>query len=288
MEITWLGQPDCHQLSLVGGKVANLSRLAADYPVPPGFCLTTNAFAQWTLTENKTEPRVPPSIYELLAEAYQSLAKMCQVAEPKVAVRSSAIDEDGQNASFAGQYETYLNQVGIDAVAKAVARCWASVDSGNVQEYRRQQGQLTENQQIAVLVQQLVAADLSAVVFSANPISGNREEIIINASWGLGESIVGGTVTPDTYVVRKSDLTLIRQEIAEKQQMTIMTNNGTKEVMVPSVLSKQPAITKKQAIELAKLAFTLEEQMGWLVDIECAFQADKLYLLQCRPITTLT
>ncbi|RKZ92001.1 MAG: hypothetical protein DRR19_05585 [Candidatus Parabeggiatoa sp. nov. 1] len=288
MEIAWLDQPDCHQISLVGGKVANLSRLAADYPVPPGFCLTTSAFAQWTLTKDNTSPTVPPSIYELLADAYQSLAKTCQVAEPKVAVRSSATDEDGQKASFAGQYETYLNQVGIDAVAKAVARCWASVYSGCVQEYRRQQELLTETPQIAVLVQQMVAADISVVVFSANPVSNNREEIIINASWGLGESIVGGTVTPDTYVVCKSDLTLIRQEIADKQQMTIMTNNGTKEVTVPRLLSKQPALTKAQAIELAKLALTLEEKMGGLVDIECAFQADKLYLLQCRPITTLT
>ncbi len=287
MEIAWLDQPDCHQLSLVGGKVANLNRLATDYLVPPGFCLTTNAFTQWALTKDDTSSTIPPFIYELLADAYQSLATKCQVAEPKVAVRSSATDEDGQKASFAGQYETYLNQVGIDAVAKAVVRCWTSVYSDSVQEYRRQQGQLTENPQIAVLVQQMVAADISAVVFSANPVSNNQEEIIINASWGLGESIVGGTVTPDTYVVCKSDLTLIRQEIADKQLMTIMTNNGTKEVTVPRLLSEQPALTKTQAIELAKLALALEERMGELVDIECAFQANKLYLLQCRPITTL-
>jgi len=120
-----------------------------------------------------------------------------------VAVRSSALDEDGAGASFAGQHETYLNVVGAAAVAEAVARCWASVRSSRALEYRRRQGFPLDGARIAVLVQQLIPADVSSVVFSANPVTGSRDEVMINASWGLGESIVGGTVTPDTYVVRR-------------------------------------------------------------------------------------
>jgi len=287
-KLIWLGQPIGHNLTLVGGKVAHLNSLAADYPVPLGFCLTTTAFEQWALTTHNATT-VPSAIYDILAMAYHSLAEQCQMVKPSVAVRSSAVDEDGSAASFAGQYETDLNIVGVEAVAEAVARCWASAYSKRVQTYRHQQSQLTTPVKLAVLVQQLVAADIAAVVFSANPVTGNREEIIINASWGLGESIVGGTVTPDTYVIRKSDLTIKKREIAQKQRMTVMIpNGGTQEVAVPRLLSQQPAMSDAQAIEMAQLALKLEADKGWFVDIECAYQGEKLYLLQCRPITRLS
>src|SRR6186713_779371 len=109
---------------------------------------------------------------------------------------------------FAGPHETYLNIVGAEAIIQAVIRCWESARSEHALDYRRQQGLSVERPQLAVLVQRLVASDVSAVIFSANPITGSRDEIMINASWGLGESIVGGTVTPDTFVVRKSDLAI--------------------------------------------------------------------------------
>jgi pyruvate,water dikinase len=290
MYLLWLGQPACNDVTLVGGKVANLSRLATDYTtrVPAGFCLTTSAFREW-------EPDVatlPPTIYKLLATAYDALVEQC--GDPKVAVRSSAVDEDGPNLSFAGQYETYLNLSGVEAVAQAVVRCWASAHSARVEAYRRQRvepnrdiRQAGRDIRLAVLVQQLVVADMSAVVFSANPVSGKRDEIVINATWGLGESLVGGTVTPDTYVVRQSDLTLIKRQIATKQRMTVLLPNGTREVCVPRLMSKQPAISDAQAVDMAQLALTLETRMGWPVDLECAYRAQKLYLLQCRPITTL-
>jgi pyruvate,water dikinase len=155
------------------------------------------------------------------------------------AVRSSAVDEDGAAASFAGQHETYLNIVGADAIIQAVTRCWESARSERALEYRRQQGLSLEHPQIAVLVQQLVASDVSAVVFSANPITGNRNEVVINASWGLGESIVGGTVTPDMFVVRKSDVAVISRVLADKQHMTVSAPGGTREVDVPRFLRQQ-------------------------------------------------
>lgn len=300
MYLLWLGQPACNDVTLVGGKVANLSRLAPDYPVPPGFCLTTNAFREW-----EADPTTFwLAIHERLTTAYEALGE--PGGSPRVAVRSSAVDEDGQKLSFAGQYETFLNITGVEAVADAVQRCWAFARSARVTAYRRQRVQSSQENQsdvpkaqqtseghdmsgigLAVLVQQLVLADVSAVVFSANPVSGDQNEIVINATWGLGESLVGGTVTPDTVTVRKSDLSIIKREVAEKQRMTVLAQRGTQEVGVPRFISKQPAISDKQAIEMAQLALTIEKQMGWPVDLECAYRAETLYLLQCRPITTL-
>jgi pyruvate,water dikinase len=154
-------------------------------------------------------------------------------------------------------------------------------------DYRRQQGLSVERPQIAVLVQQLVASDVSAVIFSANPITGNCDEIMINASWGLGESIVGGTVTPDMFIVRKSDMAIVQRIIADKQCMTISTPGGTHEVGVPRFLRKTSSLNDEQVIEMTKLALALETTMEYSVDIECAYAGGELYLLQCRPITTL-
>jgi pyruvate,water dikinase len=203
------------------------------------------------------------------------------------AVRSSAVDEDGTRASFAGQHETYLNIVGADAILQAVTRCWESARAERALEYRRQQRLSIERMQIAVLVQQLIPADVSAVVFSANPITGNRDEIMINASWGLGESIVGGTVRPDTFIVRKSDLAVVQRIIADKQCMTVSAPAGTHEVETPRFLRNTSSLNDEQVIGMAKLALTLETTMEYPVDVECAYAGGELYLLQCRPITTL-
>ncbi len=197
MDIPWLGHPDCHDINRVGAKAANLSLLTASHRIPPGFCVTTEGYARWAEQNGAGEPPyptqgMPSALYNDIAAAYQTLAERCGVSDPGVAVRSSGVDEDGATASFAGQHETYLNIVGVDAVAEAVIRCWASASSEHALAYRQQQGLSVQSVRLAVLVQQLVPADTSAVVFSANPVSGNREEIVINASWGLGESVVQG------------------------------------------------------------------------------------------------
>lgn len=279
--ILWLGEPAACDLSLVGGKTANLSLLAAKYPVPPGFCLTTEAF------DKRTGGEFPPALYGELATAYRKLADLCGMTEPGVAVRSSAVDEDGAAASFAGQHETYLNVGGVEAVAEAVVRCWASARTERAVEYRRQKGLALGSARLAVLVQRLVPADVSAVVFSANPVTGGREEILINATWGLGESLVGGTVTPDAYVVSKGELALSECRISEKRRMTVAVPGGTREVEMPGFLRDETSLSEGQAVEMAKLALALEEEMGWPVDLECAYAGGRLCLLQCRPVTTL-
>jgi pyruvate,water dikinase len=205
---------------------------------------------------------------------------------PRVAVRSSAIDEDGALASFAGQHETYLNLSGPEEIADAVIRCWETSRSDRAFAYRREFGLQVETVQLAVLVQQLVRSDASAVVFSANPVTGSRGEIVVNATIGLGESLVGGTVTPDSWRVDKERLTVIQACIGDKQRMTIATTDGTREVDVPRVLRLASSLNEAQVVELANLARGLEQVTGWAVDVEAAYFRGKLYLLQCRPITS--
>ena len=278
MNLLWLGDPKSFDVTLVGGKAANLSRLARMYHrVPDGFSLPVTVMDEAHPLDLRSE----------ITRAISDLMACHSLPDFIAAVRSSAVDEDGATVSFAGQHETYLNIVGADAIIQAVARCWESAHSERALEYRRQQGLPVERPQIAVLVQQLVPADVSAVVFSANPITGNHDEVMINASWGLGESIVGGTVTPDTFIVRKSDLSVTNHMIADKQHMTVSASGGTREVDVPRFLRQQASLSDEQAREMAQLALTLETTTGYAVDVECAYADGQLYLLQCRPVTTL-
>ena len=278
MNLLWLGDPKSFDIALVGGKAANLSRLARLYHrVPDGFSLPVTVMDEVH----------PLDLRDEITAAISDLMACHSLSDFIAAVRSSAVDEDGATASFAGQHETYLNIVGADAILQAVTRCWESARSERALEYRRQQGLSVEHVQIAVLVQQLIVSDVSAVVFSANPITGNRDEIVINASWGLGESIVGGTVTPDTFIVGKSDLAVVQRVISDKQRMTVSAPGGTHEVGVPRFLRNTTSLNDEQVIEMAKLALTLEVTMEHPVDVECAYAGGELYLLQCRPITTL-
>ena len=278
MNLLWLGDPKSFDSSLVGGKAANLSRLARMYHrVPDGFSLPVTVMDEVH----------PFDLRDEIICAISDLMNCHSLSEFIAAVRSSAVDEDGATASFAGQHETYLNIVGAEAILQAVIRCWESARSEHALDYRRQQGLSVTHPQIAVFVQQLVASDVSAVIFSANPLTGNDDEIMINANWGLGESIVGGTITPDTFLVRKSDLAVIQRIIADKQCMTVPAPGGTHEVGVPRFLRNISSLNDDQVIEMAKLALTLETTMEYAVDVECAYAAGELYLLQCRPITTL-
>jgi pyruvate,water dikinase len=274
VEILWVGDARACDASLAGGKAANLSRLAAAHPVPYGFVVATGA------------ARLDRRARAIVATAYDRLAERTGIAAPAVAVRSSAIDEDGPGASFAGQHESFLNVAGADQVWWATCRCLASFRSERATGYRRASGLAALPERAAVLVQCQVPADASAVVFSANPITGSRDEVVVNASWGLGESIVGGTVTPDAYLVARDGLA-VRRHVAVKERMTVPVNGGTREVTVPSRIARMPALEDDDARAAAELALALENQMGWPVDLELAWAGTDLFLLQCRPITTL-
>lgn len=278
VNLLWLGDPSSFDVALVGGKAANLSRLARMYHrVPDGFSLPVTVMEEGHPLDLRAE----------IDRAISDLMACHRLPELLVAVRSSAVEEDGATASFAGMHETYLNVAGTEAILQAIARCWDSARSPRALEYRRQQGLSLEQVHLAVLVQQLIVSDVSIVVFSVNPVTSNRAEVIINASWGLGESIVSGMVTPDTFIVRKSDLEVTSQTIADKERMTVAVPGGTREVDVPRFLHGEACLSREQLIEVAQLALSLEATMGYPVDIECAYARGKLYLLQCRPITTL-
>ena len=286
MTILWLGDEDCHDVQRVGGKAANLSRLAAGYRVPAGFCLTPDLYREW-LDGPKQDITLPQELRDIVSREYQEMTARCGIVDPAVAVRSSALDEDGQGVSFAGQYDTYLNIQGPEAISDAIVKCWDSVGGERMAAYRKEHNLPAESLGVAVLVQQLIPAEVSGVVFSANPISGNRDEVMINATWGLGESLVSGKVTPDTLWVQKSDLKVKNSQIGEKGLMTVLTEGGTEEVRVPRAQRQAPSLDDEKTGEIAKLAIDLEQEMGWPVDLEFAYYANDLYLLQCRPITTL-
>ena len=291
LPVLWLGEPGCDDPRRVGGKAAALSRLAARWPVPDGFCLPVEVHRRL-----RSEELRPPDLRHGLRPAYRRLADSWW-RRPPVAVRSSAPGEDSADASFAGQHDTVLNAVGIGAVADAVLACCQSVDADRARAYRaardragagdRADGRTEDPARMAVLVQRLVDADVSAVVFSADPVTGSRDEVLINASWGLGEAVVAGTVTPDTYRLSRQPVDVVDREIADKDVMVAPARRGTREVAVPQARRTQPALDLEQCTELARLAIELEAETGRPVDLECAYHDGELYLLQCRPITSL-
>ncbi|MEK6225842.1 MAG: PEP/pyruvate-binding domain-containing protein [Chloroflexota bacterium] len=262
MHVAWLGEPASLDATTVGGKTANLGRLATSFRVPPGFCLDATVHERLGgALEGETWAH--DELHELVVEAYAELAKRLRTDAPLVAVRSSAIGEDSLDASFAGQYETILNVTGAHAVVDAVLDCWRSLSTERSIAYRRERG-INKTPHIAVLVQQMVDPEVSAIAFSADPVSGARDIIVVNATRGLGDAIASGTVTPHSFSVHKSDLRIVDRRIA----------NG------------QP-ISDDDVLAIARLAAQLEETMKWPVDIECALRDGELHLLQCRPITTL-
>ncbi|HEV2784966.1 MAG TPA: PEP/pyruvate-binding domain-containing protein [Solirubrobacteraceae bacterium] len=267
--ILWLEDPAATSPRRTGGKAAALAALAGRLPIPAGFVVVGE---------------VDEAAVEL---AYAELADRAGSGEPLVAVRSSAADEDGLESSFAGQHETILGVRGLAEVLKAIAECRASQHSDRALHYRRTNGLATPSAPLPVLVQLLVPADAAAVVFSVNPVTPRSGEVLVNAAFGLGESIVGGTVTPDDFALARTSLAITRRTIADKRRMTVRAPGGSREVDVPAPLRRMASISDDQARTAAQLALDLERDLGFPVDLEVAWTGDDLHLLQCRPITTL-
>ncbi|MDR1328430.1 MAG: pyruvate, phosphate dikinase, partial [Oscillospiraceae bacterium] len=299
-------------LDTVGGKGMSLSKLlAAGIPVPDGFYVTTAAYRNF-IEANRIQPHInkltdgidagntgrledvstrigllfnagemPPEVAAAIKSAYAGLGSVA------VAVRSSATAEDLPDASFAGQQETYLNMQGESEVLAAVKRCWASLWTARAIAYRVKNGISKEFVALAVVVQKLVFSDASGVMFTLNPVNGRRGEMIMNAAWGLGEAVVSGLVTPDTIVADKQSERILSYETASKEIMTVRTPTGTEEIPVPERLRGKHALTKRQALRLARLGGKIERQYQTPMDIEWALEKDDLYIVQARPITVL-
>ena len=195
--------------------------------------------------------------------------------------------EDGSSFSLAGLFETVLNVVGGEKLVDAVMSCWASARSERVRAYTSR-NRLSDRAMMAVLVQELVAGDVAAVAFSMNPITGNANEVVINANWGLGASIVGGTVDPDSYIVRKPDFDIMKRTVAKKRLMTVpLSGGGTDEVEVQKSRRNITSLQDDQIREVARLVVNLERSIGMPVEIEITYRKERISLLQCRPITAL-
>jgi pyruvate,water dikinase len=206
-----------------------------------------------------------------------------------VAIRSSGTVEDLEDASCAGQQDTYLFVIGLDNVINYIKECWASLFNECAIFYRHKKGFGSVDISIAVVVQRMVNAEKAGVMFSANPITGNKDEVIIEAAWGLGESVVQGIVTPDNYWIKKDSYQVVNEYIAEKETMVVRLSElgGVKEVPVPPERSEIPVLSEQELKELVDIAVQVEAFYNKPQDLEWAYENNKLYLLQSRPITTL-
>ena len=301
-------------LETVGGKGASLARLIrGGLPVPGGFHITTDAYRLF-VKENKLQPgirralapidlsspqtletasqeihelflagEISPSLADAILDGYAQIS----TDSPAVAVRSSATAEDLPEASFAGQQETYLNVRGPEAVLEAVRKCWASLWTGRAIGYRMRQEIESEGVALAVVVQSMIPAEVAGIMFTANPLNGQRAEAVINAAWGLGEAIVGGQVTPDTFTVEKTSGAVINRELAPKRIQTAPTDSGIETQPVPEHLQNIPALSDEQAAELTELGNQIEIIYGIPMDIEWTLTDGEFAIVQARPVTAL-
>jgi pyruvate,water dikinase len=302
----WLGA-GLNDPALLGGKALGLDRLAhSGLPTPPGFCLTTSAYRHylntygWTSRYDALLAELPdeaarqelehlaqsrPLPDDLRAVLHEGLAQMTDRFLPRAlfAVRSSAVGEDTVNTSFAGQHESVLG-VSIDQVEAAIQTCWASLWSPRAVAYRVRRNVEFAGAAMAVVVQGLVPAEVSAVAFTKNPVNGRDDEIMINAAWGLGEVIVSGTITPDTILLDKATLQVRSILPGDKSwRIDARSTGGTEQV---EVTQPGPALDESKLVALGKLCQAVEQTFGMPMDIEAAFTAGQWYLVQARPITS--
>lgn len=311
--ILWLNEIRKDDIPSVGGKGASLGEMTSiGLPVPQGFVVTAQAFRRFLqLTKledsifdilesldvddndalNATADKVkalvgsakmPDAIKKEIAASYKKMG-----AETVVAVRSSATAEDLPDASFAGQQDTYLNILGESDLLEAVQDCWASLYGGRAIYYRAKQGFDDRTVNIAVVVQQLVFSEKAGVMFSSHPISG-AATVIIEGSWGLGEAIVSGTVSPDNYVYDRKNNRITTKTIANKSVEIIPDGNkGTKTVPIPKNRQDVQVLSDKDVARLADYAVISEEHYKVPQDMEWGMVGDTIYILQSRPITTI-
>jgi len=274
-------------VSLVGGKCANLGELTgAGFPVPPGFAVTTAAYARAGVRPQA----VPAEVAERVGAAYRELAERLGASDPPVAVRSSAVAEDTSDASFAGVQDTYLWLRGVEAVLDGVRRCWASYYNPEAVAYRAEHE--VADSSMSVAVQAMVDARVAGVMFTLNPLSGDPSTVAIDASYGLGVSVVSGEVTPDSFLVNKITHAIVRSEIGGKEIECVPDADLGATIMraVPAERRVEPCLSPEEIARLVALARRVERHYGrhqdleWAIDRRLAAPGD-IFLLQSRPET---
>lgn len=318
--VLWFDELRREDVALVGGKSSSLGELtsATHVPVPYGYATTANAyryFMEATGTNKKVHElldqlddvedsaelrdvcakiretivsaEMPADLADAIGDAYEELAEKTGHADPFVAVRSSATAEDLPDASFAGQQDTYLNVHGRDEVIRRVKECYASTFTDRATYYRVKKGFAHENVALSAAVQMMAYSKVAGVMFTVDLATGADDKIMIEGSWGLGEYIVQGTVTPDNFVVDKDSLTILFRRINEKPiELVRNEEGGVEEKRVPEELAKAQVMTDEQIAELAGYAKAIEKHYGCYMDMEWALdENDKLWILQARPET---
>lgn len=312
--VLWLEEIKKEDILSVGGKGASLGEMASiGLPVPKAFVVTAQAFRKFLIETGIEDAlfrkldrldvednealesvsrevqdlvlsvEIPVQIREDILDAYSRMGKNGVV----VAVRSSATAEDLPEASFAGQQETFLNILGDEALLDAVQRCWASLYGARAIYYRAKQGFDDRSVNIAVVVQELIPSEKSGVMFTSHPVTG-EPLTIVEASWGLGEAVVSGSVSPDNYVFDLRSGRVVDRLIAEKEiEIVPEGKHGTKVVKLPPDQRTAPVLSDAEVARLATLGKIAEEHYGVPQDIEWAIVGDEIFILQSRPITTI-
>jgi pyruvate,water dikinase len=304
-EVRDLREVDGTEVALVGGKAAGLGELLRidGVAVPAGFCVTTEAYREVTSAAPDLARALaalehgdggaetvrrsiealpfPDGLAATISGAVEQLG-----SEVPLAVRSSATAEDLPSASFAGQQDSFLNVVGATAVLDHVRRCWASLFTDRAVAYRVERGIDHHRVQMAVVVQQMVDADVAGVLFTADPVSGNRRVSAVEATYGLGEAFVAGVVHADRFRVRGAEV--LERAVASKQaSVRPAPSGGTHEAPVPPERQDQPALTDDQVLELVRIGRRIEAHLGAPQDVEWCLTDDGFQVVQSRPITTL-
>jgi phosphoenolpyruvate synthase/pyruvate phosphate dikinase len=298
-----------------GGKGANLGELTqAGLRVPPAFCIVADALPHVVKSNDLAEPiariaatfdfedlngleaataeirkmivaaALPDDLRSEIVDRYRALVSP---ANPYVAVRSSVAVKDSPISSFPGLMDTYHYVLGEDDVIGRIRECWASLWTARAAFGRHRQGIAHDRGLIAPVVQLMVNADVAGVLFTANPISGSVDEIVIESNWGLGESVVSGRSMDDFFVLNKSDLSTRERRIARKNVMVTMDaakGSGRIEQPVPPERASEPTLTDAQLLELGRTSKEIEDHFGFNVDMEWAFQDGVLYVLQARRV----
>ncbi|MCD6300383.1 MAG: phosphoenolpyruvate synthase [Dehalococcoidales bacterium] len=315
--IVWFNEVGKKDVGMVGGKGANLGEMTnANIPVPPGFIVTAAAYFDFLkqtgimdkirgilesvdVNDSKRLQNSAAEVRDLILKsqmpaeiATEIKKRYSEMGQGLVAVRSSATAEDLPEASFAGQQSTYLNIEGEDNVVKAVQKCWASLFEARAIFYRVQQGFDHFKVGIAVPVQKMVQSEASGVMFTLDPIFSDTSKITIEAVLGLGEMIVSGDVTPDTYTVEKDGMKLTKKEIAKQEWKLIrrkQDNGDYADVKVNLTPAEQEAqkISDEDILTLAKIGKQIEDHYQFPQDIEWAKENNNIYIVQTRPVTTI-
>jgi len=319
--ILWFEECSKEALPMVGGKNANLGEMVnAGIRVPPGFAVTSGGFKSymeaaglWDLVRERVvgvppedikavsragtsireaimSTPIPDDIRAEIVSAYGLLCERCGRSDLPVAVRSSATAEDLAEASFAGQQDTYLWIWGEDAVLTSTHQCWASLFTDRAIIYRMKVGFPQDAVYISVGIQKMVNSRSAGVMFTLDPVTGDRSRITIDANWGFGESIVQGMVCPDSFIVTKRPLSIKQSLIGQKDRMFVANGCGSAVKAVPLDQQAIPCVSVREVMEIAEMGLRIEKHYGCPQDIEWAIDRDlafpeSVFSTQSRPVT---